>query len=772
MLYQKPEKAAIRRKLLAAGAALVLALILYSPALLSGALPGNLTGWTFGEPPATFYGDWQAARAQILAGQLPLKLETGQPLLEASSAPLFYPGSLLYYVTGSLSVFLIGHLWWLATGLFWLALRLRLPRPYYIGLIPVLFAATFLRPDWLAATSWLPFVFLLAFWHKRYLAGILLTIPLSMLLLAVELPLSAALVLVSGGVWLWLATLRGKTLILLLAVIGGVFLAAPQLFPRLSYIYGWQPEQQGRFPLSLTLGAYAAFLALLSMFLMAIVIIWARLYTEDADSHPARRFLKNSATPLFAQLTGRVIDFGFAIFQLRFLGPEGSGEYVFATTSWLIFATICDFGLESIVTREMSRARDDEQTVNRLFITKLTLRLMFSAAALPLSLVWLSIFGLTGNLTSGSAWALIILMLGFYPSAVAGSITAVFRGHEKFEYLAAGQLVSSIVRVPLCIVFLLVGWGVVGLAVASILVNILQVVLLNILMRRFIFSPRYSLSAFDWSLGKTLLIASFPLMLNAIIINLLFKSDGLILQALRGNYELGLYNSAYKYIDALLIIPSTLTMALFPLFSIYGAGVKENLIRTYREGLRILLLIALPVSGGTLFVASDLIGVFGTEFLPGGAIALQILIWFLPFSYINGITQYVLIAIDKQRSLTVGIIIAAVGNIGLNFLLIPYFGFMASAALTIVTEWLLLIPFCWVLRRALGPGSLPIIGTAARPAAATALMMLALLGLFSLGIQNFFVTVIVGGAVYALGVVVFRAITQDDLRLLKKALRR
>ena len=198
-------------------------------------------------------------------------------------------------------------------------------------------------------------------------------------------------------------------------------------------------------------------------------------------------------------------------------------------------------------------------------------------------------------------------------------------------------------------------------------------------------------------------------MLNGLIINILFKSDGILLGALRGDTELGLYNSAYKFIDALLIIPSTLTIALFPLFSVYGADKKDNLLRVYREGLRLLLAIALPISAGTLFVAYDLITFLGgPDYLPGGAIALQILIWFLPFSYINGLTQYVLIAIDKQRSITWAVVAAAVVNIALNLIFIPFFGYKASAAITILTELVLLGPFSWIMWRALGKGSVPL----------------------------------------------------------------
>ncbi len=529
-------------------------------------------------------------------------------------------------------------------------------------------------------------------------------------------------------------------------------------------------------PQAFTLGGYLAFLVLLSQGMLVLVVGWVRFYREEASDHPLRRVVKNSATPLFAQLSGKVIDFTFALFVLRLLGPDGNGQWTFATTTWLFFATICDFGLESLVTREIARARqlpEAHAVINRLFVTKLLLRLGFSVAALPVALLWLALNNLSGSLTVGSFWAVVLLMIGFWPTSVVGSITVVFRGYEKFEFLAAGQLLVAILRVPLGMVVLLAGWGVVGLATVSIILNLISLVVLQNLMQRQVFRPRVRLRDFDPVFARKMLGQAFPLMLNGLIINVLFKSDGLVLQALRDNTELGVYNAAYKFVDALLIIPSTLTLALFPLFSAYGTEARENLLRAYHEGTRLLMLIALPITAGTVFVAYDLIGFLGgAEYLPGGALALQILIWFLPFSYFNGITQYVLIAIDQQRQITRAVIVAALANVILNLALIPLAGFVASAGLTILTELILLVPFTRILRRSLGPGSVRLWAVSWRPALATAAMMAGLGGLLLIGINHFIVTVVVGGAIYIVGLILTRAVTRQDLALLKKVVRR
>ncbi len=828
--------------------------------------------------------EWLTAGNLLLDKQPPLwrydARDGGRPLLALSSAPIFYPPSLIYYLDQGNGLFSAFHLWIALCGICLLLTKLKekLKLAVGIGLVgAALLLMPGLRPDFLAAVSWLPLALWLPLSTRRYVKLLALTLVLGLISLAVGLPTSLMfcavvclwLVLVESYRGGWQALVIARAVMLAAIVLGsGLLLAGPQLFPRLvyqaepyqippdisqvrllapagvklidtnrqsetevryqvalpvsaknnrlkiqlivpeRYDEGWQAQfstavepkkfSDGKLertpegwrlltlepaenagtitvrmrynPLSFTLGLYAAFLVLASEAMVLLVLGWVRFYREDERDHPLRRILKNSVTPMFAQLSGKVIDFGFAFISLRLLGPEGNGRYTVAVTIWLFFNSISDFGLETLVTREIARNRNPENA-NRYFSTMLVTRFALSTLSLPLALLWAGGLSLSGQLATDAIWATALLMLGMLPGAISGSLAAVFRGYEKFEYLAAIQILGSIIRVPLGLGALLIGWGVIGLAGTSIAVNLVALASLWSIFSREIMRPNVR-KGFQRSLIPGLLKASFPLMLNGFLISIMFKSDVFLLLPFRGETEVGLYNSAYKFIDALLIFPSAITLALFPIFSNYSANAQDNMLRAYREGLRILTIIGLPISVGTLFVAHDLIGVaFGDKFLPGGALALQILIWFLPFSYINGVTQYVLIALDKQRLITWAVLITAACNITLNLALIPFFGYIAASAMTIGTELILLIIYYIIMRRTVAP--IPLWQTLARPGAASLLMLAVLLTItVGLGIWNFFLTVIVGLIVYPVGLVLFRGVTSEDLRYLRKVIRK
>src|SRR6185437_6445609 len=81
--------------------------------------------------------------------------------------------------------------------------------------------------------------------------------------------------------------------------------------------------------------------------------------------------------------------------------------------------------------------------------------------------------------------------------------------------------------------------------------------------------------------------------------------------------------------------------------------------------------------------------------------ALRVLIWFLPISYVNGITQYVLIAVNRQRTITIAFASAVIFNLVANLILVPIYGYMA-AAVTVATEAVLFVPLSIAVHRYVG----------------------------------------------------------------------
>lgn len=468
-------------------------------------------------------------------------------------------------------------------------------------------------------------------------------------------------------------------------------------------------------PLSLRIGAYLSFLGLVTLALVASWTLWRRLIGHYAGT--AERVLRNATLPMFTSFLNKGVDFGFAALMLRILGPTDVGEYTTAITLMGYFEIFTSFGLNALVTREVSR---DRGASGRYLTNAVVARLGLCAIAAPVAGL-LVLFGHAWfNLGSQGIIAFVLLSLALVPGNVSAALTALFNAWERNEIPASVSVAINLARVILSTAALLAGAGIVGLAAIALGLNVVIVVVFVVLARRAL------LLRFSGPVPEDLpamLGESLPLLVNHALVTVFFKVDFLMLQVFQGSKTVGYYSAAYKWLDGFLIIPSTFTFAVYPALSRYAKQTGHGLRTTYEVSARILLTLGIPIAVAIAFVSGDLILLLGgAAYYPASARALTILICFLPFSYLNGLTQYALIAVDRQRFITVSFVIAATFNVVANLLLIPRYSFYAASAITVASEIVLMIPFLYGIQQSVG--RLDWLRTAGKPVLAGALMAL------------------------------------------------
>jgi O-antigen/teichoic acid export membrane protein len=451
-------------------------------------------------------------------------------------------------------------------------------------------------------------------------------------------------------------------------------------------------------PMSFKLGLFISFMAWMIVVFLLAIWLWRLAYREEKHAGTAtQRVAKNSLAPMVLNLFNRVIDFAFAALMLRILQPENAGNYYFAVVivGWVEIFT--NFGLNTFLTREVSR---DRSGANRFFANTSILRLILGGIALPVLIVALLVGNGLFQLTQETVITIVLLALAQIPSSLSTGMTAMFYAYEKAEYPAALGVVTVLLKVFFGVPALLAGWGIIGLGAVSLLVNCITFVVLYVLLARLIMKPRYEN---DPTMRRGMLRESFPLMLNHLLATLFFKVDVPLLQAMQGPTVVGYYSTAYKWIDALNIIPAYSTMALFPVMSRQAIEDKEALMRSTRFAVKFLVMLALPIAVMTTFLAPLLVLVLGGQsYLPSAAIALQIMIWSIPFGWINSIVNYILIALGQQSKLTRAFVIGLTFNITANVILIPYFSYVAAAFVTILSELVEGLVFMFYFERSLG----------------------------------------------------------------------
>ncbi len=349
------------------------------------------------------------------------------------------------------------------------------------------------------------------------------------------------------------------------------------------------------------------------------------------------------------------------------------------------------------------------------------------------------------------------------------------------EYPAGLATASNMVKVTLGMLVLLLGWSFVGLALVSVIVNLLGLLLLWFELRRTLFKPQWQ---WDGALQRWMFNNSGALMINHLLATIFWRIDVWILRPLAGATNVGLYSVGLKYLDGLNIIPSLFTMAVFPLMSRYAKREGGDLLRAYVLCLRLLVIVGMPIAMTVTFLARPMISVVGgSEFLDipetwhlfgrtfqvigGGDLALRVIIWSIPIGFVNSVTQYALISVNQQRYLTRAFIIGVVFNIVGNLILIPRFGYVAAALTTILSEFSLLFPFYYSVRKNIGV--VPWLSVFLPATISVLLMGAAIYGLIALGI-NLWVAVLIGEFVYLGALVVTGALKGEEMAIVGRAL--
>lgn len=541
-------------------------------------------------------------------------------------------------------------------------------------------------------------------------------------------------------------------------------------------------------PMSIKLGLFISFLATMVGLVLVSWWAWGRYFRPEVTANQARTVAKNSVVPMVLNLANRAIYFAYAMLYVRLLGPEGTGQYAWVVAVYGIFEILSRYGLGTLLNREVAA---DKTQSSRYLTNVLALRTLLWAASLVLMALTVGSFWINNDIGRSELLAIAVFALVMLFSNWSDAFSNLFNAFEKMEYPSGLGIAMALLQAALGALALLLGWGIVGLAWMALVVNLVQLLWLIWLVRATLFKPDWK---WDWRLQKEMFATSGPLMINHLLATIFWRMDIWILRPLAGAASAGLYSAALKYVDGLNIVPSTFTLAIFPLMSRLARQEGEALLRSYVLGVRLLLVISLPIAvtitafayplisilGGTRFVdaayevqqlpafvcsiVSALLGqseCSGFNVKGGSALALQVIIWSIPVGFVNSVTQYVLIAADQQRYLTKAFVSGVLFNLAGNLLLIPVFGFIGAAVVTIFSELCLLILFGLRVRRHIGKVAWSELIW--RPAVAAVAMGLALYGLSTFGV-SVWLSILPAWVVYAGVLSITGGFADSDLR--------
>jgi O-antigen/teichoic acid export membrane protein len=470
------------------------------------------------------------------------------------------------------------------------------------------------------------------------------------------------------------------------------------------------------------------------------------------------RARKNIGLKFVAEVLIRSLSFLFIIVIARYLGDRDFGHYSLAYFFAGLLTVFSDFGLNTVLIRDVSR---DHRLLGRYVGNIFFLKILFSLALLILSPGVLYLLGYSRELVC----MILLSQLYLQGNHFLDFFIAITNGLEKMEYELLMKGLYKVLVVAIPIFFLWMGVGLWGLLIALVGAYGISCLVCGVIVWKR-FTPL--VLRYEKDFWKQLLRSAWPIGISGLFMTVYVKID-LVMLSLFGvsPSEIGWYSIPVKIVEIFSLFPMLVMAGLFPIFSVLTSEDRQVLKQNYQRALIYLAIISIPLALATHFSSDSwLVFFFGPSFA-NSVPSLKILIWVVPFIFLNYVLINTLIALNQERMITWGSGLAVVFNIGINCLVLPLYGYLGASWTTVITEVLLSMGFFWFLQRSFV--RLALIGTALRLGISAGLMGLPLWGLKS---WPWAVVWPLAGGCYGLGLILFRLVTWEDWLLLKRLLTR
>jgi O-antigen/teichoic acid export membrane protein len=418
---------------------------------------------------------------------------------------------------------------------------------------------------------------------------------------------------------------------------------------------------------------------------------------DDAAPAPAatparspESLIGNSAILFAGQIGVKIITFLFNLIVIRHLGSEQFGFFAIATAFGSLFVVLADLGLAQLATKRIARDRTPA-TVASLAANMLTLRIALSFGVVILTTLAAWIVGYNGQIRVG----IVIAAAGLISYAFFGVAETLALGLERFRLAALLTNGVQFATLILAAIFVFSGAGFLGLLAATT-IGVFGVALLGLRHLNHEFPLRSPLLPRTW---PGLFRDALPFAAITLALSVSYKIDAVILSLNVPANVVGSYTVAYNLIFTTVTVSHSINLALYPAMAREHAQNPERAVTLFRQGVRALLFVSLPTA---VFISLNATAIIAFLYGPSFADAarpLAILGWAIPLLFVSEFLGYVAIVVDRERLAARANWASSLGNVAANLLLIPRFGVLAAALITVCTEGLLVGQYLTALRR-------------------------------------------------------------------------
>lgn len=414
----------------------------------------------------------------------------------------------------------------------------------------------------------------------------------------------------------------------------------------------------------------------------------------EGDSSRAGRRVRAGRAALavaLAELLGKFGSLAVGVLVARYLGVDELGMFSFALSFGLLLSIVVTWGFDSVL---IQRTTGNDHLVRQYLGLLLVLRWSASLVLLLGTLASARFLALGPGIDEAAA--LVVLTASTLLDTVVTGYRAAAGAMQRQTAVAFIVTAQRIITAVFALVLVLLGFGLVGVAVSFLVGSIVAVLASHVQVRRIGVRPLWR--DVDTGAARRLVSTSTTAGLMAVAGAFLFRVDQLILGAVAGAAPLGEYAAAYRLIETVLFLGWAAGRVLFPAMS---ERADTSRIRTgVTVGAAALLVPFVSYAILLLMRGDDVLMLLFGE--PYASRSYQPLVLLSPTPILFGAQYLALQGIFALRRNGLGLVVtvaALVVNLAANAALIPTFGTRGAAIATTVSYLVYFVLCVAALRR-------------------------------------------------------------------------
>jgi O-antigen/teichoic acid export membrane protein len=397
---------------------------------------------------------------------------------------------------------------------------------------------------------------------------------------------------------------------------------------------------------------------------------------------------------LIGMLASKLLGFIYRVILSR-MGEQIYGELSLGIALFSILSTISILGLNTGALKFISTAREEKNN------EKIKGTILFSSKAIITGSIILSIIlfilsdwiALTFFNSQNLSIILKIFAIALPFEGLRTLFTNIFKAFKNVKYDIYGRvLTENSIKIILTIIFIYLGLGITGAAIAYSSSIILSFLIMLCLLQFKTFSLTTKInSVFN---NKELLLYSLPVVLSSLTLAVMSWADTLMLGYFQNTSIVGIYNVAMPAAKLVLILPTALSTLFLPAMAAL-LNSKDEFKKTYQTTTKWILLVNFLALIWMIIYGKKLISFFFGQNYIAAYIPFVLLIIGLFINSTLYTSRDILLLKNKTGLILKITLVGCIINLLINLLLIPKYGMIGAAiastmSLTIISISLLI----------------------------------------------------------------------------------